>query len=151
MIRKMFQIPACRIAAGLLCCLMAAGILAGCSKGETAPSEEESPKVSAGSPSDFNVEEIEEPPFEDVPGRTNNAFNVVDFGEQGTGGWFYRYGDSKRPERSRRLSSFDGEKYYQTGANGLEVKKTFLHTADKTAPILEWRAGGEGKGKGVVD
>ena len=150
MIRKMFQIPACRIAAGLLCCLMAAGILAGCSKGETAPSEEEIPKVSAGWPSDFNVEDIEEPPFEDVPGRTNNAFNVVDFGEQGTGGWFYRYGDSKRPERSRRLSSFDGEKYYQTGANGLEVKKTFLHTADKTAPILEWRAAEEGKVNVVV-
>ena len=37
---------------------MAAGILAGCSKGETAPSEEEIPKVSAGWPSDFNVEDM---------------------------------------------------------------------------------------------
>ena len=49
-------------------------------------------------PSAFDVEPNNEPPFVDDPARTNNAFNVQDFGEQGTNGWFYRYGNSKRPE-----------------------------------------------------
>ncbi len=128
--------------------LAAAGILAGCAGGSAAVND--IPQLPAGWPSDFTIEEIDEPPFEDVPGRTNNAFNVVDFGEQGNGGWFYRYGKSEHPERSRRLSSFDGEKYYQSGANGLEVKKTFLHTSEAASPILEWRAAEDGDVNVVV-
>ena len=156
MIGKYFNRPAGRrlmgrIAAGLAAGLMAAGILAGCSKKEgPAVETDDLLRASVGWPSDFNIEEIDEPPFEDEPGRTNNAFNVVDFGEQGHGGWFYRYGNSKRPQRSRRMGSFDGEKYYQSGANGLEVKKTFLHTADKISPILEWRAAEDGKVNVIV-
>ena len=69
---------------------------------------------------------------------------MQDFGEQGTNGWFYRYGNSKRPQRSRRLESFDGEKYFQIGVSGLEIKKTFLHTADRVSPILEWRVAEDG-------
>ncbi|MBR6378188.1 MAG: FIVAR domain-containing protein, partial [Oscillospiraceae bacterium] len=86
-----------------------------------------------------------EPPFEDVEGRTNNAFNVQDFGPQGNNGWFYRYGSSKKPQRSRQVEYFDGETYTQPGANGLEIKSTFLHTAQGISPILEWRAAEDGK------
>ncbi len=156
MIRKYLSLPAGRklmkgIAAGLALGLLAAGILSGCSKKEGPAAEtDELLRASVGWPSAFNIEEIDEPPFEDEPGRTNNAFNVVDFGEQGKGGWFYRYGNSKRPQRSRRMNSFDGEKYYQSGANGLELKKTFLHTADKISPILEWRAAEDGKVNVIV-
>ena len=96
-------------------------------------------------PSVFDVEPHVEPPFEDDPNRTNNAFNVIDFGEQGTNGWFYRYGDSKRPQRSEQIKSFDGEKYFQSGANGLEIKRTFLHTSEEAAPILEWRVAEDGR------
>ncbi|MGX8704260.1 MAG: hypothetical protein ACSW8H_07420, partial [bacterium] len=111
MIGKYFNRPAGRrlmgrIAAGLAAGLMAAAILAGCSKKEgPAVETDDLLRASVGWPSDFNIEEIDEPPFEDEPGRTNNAFNVVDFGEQGHGGWFYRYGNSKRPQRSRRMNS----------------------------------------------
>ncbi|MGX8686279.1 MAG: hypothetical protein ACSW8K_00565, partial [bacterium] len=155
MIRKQLSRPAGRkifkrIAAGLLVGLMAALILSGCKKDGPAMDTDELVRASIGWPSAFNIEEIDEPPFEDEPGRTNNAFNVVDFGEQGKGGWFYRYGNSKRPQRSRRMGSFDGEKYYQSGANGLELKKTFLHTADKISPILEWRAAEDGKVNVIV-
>ena len=95
-------------------------------------------------PSAFDVEPNNEPPFVDDPARTNNAFNVQDFGEQGTNGWFYRYGNSKRPERAKRIESFDGEKYFQIGVSGLEIKKTFLHTSEAAAPILEWRVAEDG-------
>ncbi len=95
-------------------------------------------------PSAFDVKPNNEPPFVDDPARTNNAFNVQDFGEQGTNGWFYRYGNSKRPERAKRIESFDGEKYFQIGVSGLEIKKTFLHTSEAAAPILEWRVAEDG-------
>ena len=96
-------------------------------------------------PDAFVAEAYDEPAFDDDPSRTNNAFNVVDFGEQGTNGWFYRYGDYRRPERSKRCSLFDGEKYYQPGATGLEIKSGFVHTATGISPILEWRAAEKGK------
>ena len=152
MISKYFRLPKGRklaewTALRLALVLTAVGILAGCA-GEASVSG--IPQISSEWPSDFEIEEIDEPAFVDVPGRTNNAFNVVDFGEQGTGGWFYRYGDSKRPERSRRVSSFDGEKYYQSGANGLEMKKTFLHTSESASPMLEWRAAEDGDVNVVV-
>ena len=95
-------------------------------------------------PTSFAGDDYEEPDFKDVPGRTNNAFNVADFGEQGSNGWFYRYGDADHPQRSHRMESFDGEKYFVIGATGLEMKKDFCHTADQTAPILEWRAAEDG-------
>lgn len=110
MIRKNMSIPAGRklfkrIAACLILGLLAAGILSGCKKDASEIDTDELVRASVGWPSAFDVEEIDEPPFEDEPGRTNNAFNVVDFGEQGHGGWFYRYGNSKRPQRSRRMGS----------------------------------------------
>ena len=96
-------------------------------------------------PDAFNVQAYEEPAFDDDPARTNNAFNVIDFGEQGSNGWFYRFGDYKHPERSERASSFTGEAYGQIGASGLEIKNNFVHTADRISPILEWRAAKDGK------
>lgn len=96
-------------------------------------------------PSSFTSDAYSEPEFIDDENRTNNAFNVADFGEQGTNGWFYRYGSSQDPARSKRLESFDGERYYQIGQNGLEVKSNFIHTAGETAPILEWRAAKAGE------
>ena len=101
-------------------------------------------------PESFIVEAYDEPEFIDDPARTNNAFNVIDFGEQGSNGWFYRCGDYKRPERSERASLFDGEKYYHGGATGLEIKNNFVHTADKVSPILEWRAAEDGKVNVIV-
>ncbi|MDO4520659.1 MAG: hypothetical protein Q4B44_03360, partial [Erysipelotrichaceae bacterium] len=96
-------------------------------------------------PDAFVVKADDEPPFEDDPSRTNNAFNVIDFGAQGSNGWFYRYGDYRKPERSKRVSQFNGEKYFQPGANGLEIKNNFVHTAQGVSPILEWRAAQNGK------
>ena len=51
-------------------------------------------------PSSFTSDAYSEPEFIDDENRTNNAFNVADFGEQGTNGWFYRYGSSQDPARS---------------------------------------------------
>ena len=87
-------------------------------------------------PTSFTSTDYIEPEFADDENRTNNAFNVADFGEQGNNGWFYRYGSSQDPARSRRLESFDGERYYEAGKTGLEMKNNFLHTAEGTAPIL---------------
>ena len=101
-------------------------------------------KVAAFWPSAFEAEEYEEPPFADDPDRTNNAFNVMDFGEQGKNGWFYRYGSSKKPWRSQRITSYNEDKYFQPGANGLEIKKNFLHTSESASPILEWRVAQDG-------
>ncbi len=95
-------------------------------------------------PQVFETEEYNEPKFVDSPSRTNNAFNVTDFGEQGNNGWFYRYGSAEKPSMSKRLESFDGEKYSQLGVSGLEVKNNFLHTSEDDAPILEWRAAKNG-------
>ncbi|MBR4163168.1 MAG: hypothetical protein IKR11_06570, partial [Solobacterium sp.] len=95
-------------------------------------------------PDAFVVQAYDEPPFADDPNRTNNAFNVIDFGEQGSNGWFFRYGDYKKPERSQRCTMFDGSKYSQPGATGLEIKNNFVHTADRVSPILEWRAAEKG-------
>ena len=53
--------------------------------------------LSAKWPEVFDVKGYEEPEFVDVPNRTNNAFNVSDFGEQGRNGWFYRYGSAQNP------------------------------------------------------
>ena len=77
-------------------------------------------RIEAVWPMAFELEEYQEPPFTDDASRTNNAFNVKDFGEQGKNGWFYRYGDAKKPLRSRQIERFDGETYSQMGANGLE-------------------------------
>ena len=96
-------------------------------------------------PQAFELEEYLEPPYTEDPNRTNNAFNVKDFGEQGTNGWFYRYGDAKKPQRSRQIERFNGEVYSQLGANGLEIKSSFLHTSEAASPILEWRAAETGK------
>ena len=101
--------------------------------------------LSAKWPEVFDVKGYEEPEFVDVPNRTNNAFNVSDFGEQGKNGWFYRYGSAQTPSRSQRLENFDGEKYSQRGVSGLEVKNNFIHTSEAAAPILEWRAAKAGK------
>lgn len=96
-------------------------------------------------PDAFVVKADDEPAFDDDPARTNNAFNVIDFGAQGSNGWFYRYGDYRKPERSKRVERFDGEKYFQPGANGFEIKNNFVHTAEGVSPILEWRAAENGK------
>jgi len=101
--------------------------------------------LSGGWPTTFSGDSYEEPEFVDSKDRTNHAFNVADFGEQGNNGWFYRYGESQKPTESRRLESYNGEKYYQIGATGLEVKSNFIHTAEGVAPILEWRAAEDGK------
>lgn len=95
-------------------------------------------------PTSFGGDVYEEPEFVDSDSRTNNAFNVVDFGQQGKNGWFYRYGDADRPDRSRQIENFDGQIYYQPGFSGLEMKNNFIHTAEKTAAILEWRAAESG-------
>ena len=100
--------------------------------------------LAAAWPSSFTSNDYIEPEFIDDENRTNNAFNVADFGEQGKGGWFYRYGSSQDPARSRQIESFDGERYYEAGKTGLEIKNNFLHTAEGTSPILEWRAAKEG-------
>ena len=140
-----------RLATVILPVILTAGALAvtGCGSvpgpgSEPSSAKDEIELLPALWPEAFNVAPINEPPFVDSPDRTNNAFNVQDFGEQGTNGWFYRYGNSKRPQRSRRLESFDGEKYFQIGVSGLEIKKTFLHTADRVSPILEWRVAEDG-------
>ena len=104
----------------------------------------EAERIAAFWPEAFELEEYQEPPFEDDANRTNNAFNVKDFGEQGTNGWFYRYGDAKKPQRSRQIERFDGEAYAQMGANGLEIKSSFLHTSEAASPILEWRVADNG-------
>ena len=96
-------------------------------------------------PAAFEPEHYEEPPYTEDPNRTNNAFNVKDFGEQGKNGWFYRYGDAKKPWRSKQIERFDGEVYSQMGANGLEIKSSFLHTSEAASPMLEWRAAQSGK------
>ena len=101
-------------------------------------------RLPASWPSALKVSANVEPPFVDDPNRTNNAFNVQDFGEQGTNGWFYRYGNYKRPHRAAQISAFDGEKYFQSGANGLEIKKNFVHTAENISPILEWKVAEDG-------
>lgn len=101
--------------------------------------------LAAGWPNSFSTDDYVEPKFVDDPNRTNNAFNVADFGEQGTNGWFYRYGSYMDPVKSKRMENFDGEKYSQLGESGLEIKSNFIHTSEGTAPILEWRAADKGK------
>ena len=97
-----------------------------------------------GWPTELDGEKYDEPEFVDDENRTNNAFNVADFGDQGNNGWFYRYGSALKPQKSKRLEGFDGEKYYEPGETGLEVKSNFIHTAESSAPILEWRAAEKG-------
>ena len=96
-------------------------------------------------PSSFSSEKYHEPKFNDDPSRENKAFNVADFGEQGSNGWFYRYGKSEKPSSSKQITEFDGEKYHEIGVEGLEMKKDFLQPGQKDAAILEWRAAKEGK------
>ncbi|MBE5920713.1 MAG: hypothetical protein E7272_12850 [Pseudobutyrivibrio ruminis] len=96
--------------------------------------------LAGGWPQSFMADDYVEPEFVDDKNRTNNAFNVADFGEQGNNGWFYRYGSATNPAASKRMESFDGEKYFQLGKTGMEIKSNFIHTAEGTAPILEWRA-----------
>ncbi|WP_022764111.1 hypothetical protein [Butyrivibrio sp. XPD2006] len=95
-------------------------------------------------PASFTDDAYVEPEFVDDENRTNNAFNVADFGEQGENGWFYRYGSPLDPVKSKRIESFDGDRYFQPGKTGLEVKSNFIHTAEGTAPVLEWRAAESG-------
>ena len=103
--------------------------------------------VDASWPACFHFEEYEEPEFQDSDSRKNIAFNVADFGEQGSNGWFYRYGKAEKPYKSEQIEKTDGERYYQVGVDGLEVKKDFIQPGGKEAAILEWRAAE----KGAVD
>jgi hypothetical protein len=133
-------------AAALLVLLAGAiGISALISGGKGGNSESGTEIIEKFWPEAFVAKADDEPPFEDDPSRTNDAFNVIDFGAQGSNGWFYRYGDYRKPERSRRLERFNGEAYTQTGANGLEIKSNFVHTAPGVLPILKWRAAQNGK------
>ncbi len=100
--------------------------------------------LAGGWPQSFMADDYVEPEFVDDKNRTNNAFNVADFGEQGNNGWFYRYGSATNPAASKRMENFDGEKYFQLGKTGMEIKSNFIHTAEGTAPILEWRAAKKG-------
>ncbi len=137
----------------VLGCILVAGIgvgaaaLLGLFGGKKANSVnyDEVARVAASWPEAFEAEVYNEPAFEDDENRTNNAFNVKDFGEQGKNGWFYRYGNAKKPERSKRVERFDGATYSQMGANGLEIKSNFLHTSEAASPILEWRAAQDGR------
>ena len=137
----------------VLGCILLAGIgvgaaaLLGLFGGKKASSVnyDEAARVAASWPDAFEAEVYNEPAFEDDENRTNNAFNVKDFGEQGKNGWFYRYGNAKKPERSKRVERFDGETYSQMGANGLEIKSNFLHTSEAASPMLEWRAAKDGR------
>ena len=106
--------------------------------------EDEVIALASSWPSSFTTDDYIEPEFEDDVNRTNNAFNVADFGQQGNNGWFYRYGSALDPARSKRLESFDGERYFQPGKTGLEVKSDFIHTAEEVSTILEWRAAAAG-------
>ena len=101
--------------------------------------------LAGGWPQSFMADDYVEPEFVDDKNRTNNAFNVADFGEQGNNGWFYRYGTATNPAASKRMENFDGEKYSQLGKTGMEIKSNFIHTAEGTAPILEWRAAKAGE------
>ena len=115
-------------------------------EGAGAPEVEEGmAMLTAQWPDSFFQEEYIEPEFNDEESRGNNAFNVADFGEQGNNGWFYRYGNPDKPHKSKLIEIFDGESYHQKGADGLEIKKDFIHTAEGIAPILEWRAAEQGK------
>ena len=109
------------------------------------PIKDELVALANGWPSSFAADDYVEPEFVDDAARTNNAFNVADFGEQGNNGWFYRYGSSLDPVKSKRMESFDGEKYFQLGQSGMEIKSNFIHTSEASAPILEWRAADKGK------
>lgn len=95
-------------------------------------------------PDCFASEEYEEPVFKEDKNRDNNAFNVADFGEQGSNGWFYRYGNSTKPSKSKYIEKYNGESYRQTQVDGLEIKKDFVHTGNGVAAILEWRAAKKG-------
>ena len=138
----------------VLGCILVAGIgvgaaallgLFGGKKASSGVNYDEAVRVAASWPDAFEAEVYNEPAFEDDEKRTNNAFNVKDFGEQGKNGWFYRYGNAKKPERSKRVERFDGATYSQMGANGLEIKSNFLHTSEAASPILEWRAAQDGR------
>ena len=82
----------------VLGCILLAGIgvgaaaLLGLFGGKKANSVnyDEVARVAASWPEAFEAEVYNEPAFEDDENRTNNAFNVKDFGEQGKNGWFYR-------------------------------------------------------------
>ncbi len=96
-------------------------------------------------PECFQVEEYKEPAFVDHANRKNHAFNVADFGKQGSNGWFYRYGKANKPHKSKQIEDFNKEAYKQIGVTGLEVKKDFIQPGEKEAAILEWRAAEAGK------
>lgn len=133
-------------AAGLVTCSAAASLIFAKDKPERIVTtiEDDIIALAAAWPESFNSTDYVEPEFTDDANRTNNAFNVADFGKQGDNGWFYRYGSSQDPARSRQLESFDGERYIQPGKTGLEIKSNFIHTAEGTSPILEWRAAESG-------
>ena len=145
---KTRKIAACSAIAAIA---LASAFSLGCTEGgETSGSDSETDIIASFWPDAFVAQVYNEPEFNDDANRTNNAFNVIDFGEQGKNGWFYRCGDYRKPQRSERLSMFDGETYRQPGATGLEIKNNFVHTADRVSPILEWRAAQPGKVKVTV-
>lgn len=122
-----------------------AGALALASGNDAIIIKDEIVALAGGWPQSFMADDYVEPEFVDDKNRTNNAFNVADFGEQGNNGWFYRYGTATNPAASKRMENFDGEKYFQLGKTGMEIKSNFIHTAEGTAPILEWRAAKKGQ------
>ncbi len=122
-----------------------AGALALASGNDEITIKDEIVALAGGWPQSFMADDYVEPEFVDDKNRTNNAFNVADFGEQGNNGWFYRYGTATNPASSKRMENYDGEKYFQLGKTGMEIKSNFIHTAEGTAPILEWRAAKKGQ------
>ena len=88
---------------------------------------------------------VEDDGFVDTPGRVNMAFNVGDFGPQGSNGWLYKKGDPSDPETATKLKFIEKEeKYIDYSIKGIEIKKDFIHTGEDTAPILEWRVAQDG-------
>ena len=96
-------------------------------------------------PDGMNKAIVEDDGFVDTPGRVNIAFNVGDFGPQGSNGWLYKQGDPSDPKTATKLKFIEKEeKYIDYSIQGLEVKKDFIHTGEDTAPILEWRVAQDG-------
>ena len=85
-----------------------AGALALASGNDEITIKDEIVALAGGWPQSFMADDYVEPEFVDDKNRTNNAFNVADFGEQGNNGWFYRYGTATNPASSKRMENFDG-------------------------------------------
>lgn len=84
--------------------------------------------------------------FIETEGRTNNAFNVADFGPQSSNGWMYKAGDATEPWLATTLRYNENtEKYEDISARGLEIKKDFVHTSEDKDVVLHWRVAKAGK------